>query len=130
MELTDKGQNASADLAVLVERDQGAAFAGLDKRHARRTVRRDPQPLALLVPGDGEGVQALGQGGDRLAGLPALQDLPVDQARHPNGAAIACDPFDQPMVGVDRDDGLRRAALNRLRRDQRSEPAKSLCNLE
>ena len=37
--------------------DQRAALARLDRRNARRAVGRDPQPLALLIPGDGERVQ-------------------------------------------------------------------------
>ncbi|HVH49355.1 MAG TPA: hypothetical protein VM760_05695, partial [Sphingomicrobium sp.] len=49
------------NLALGVERHDGAGAAGLDETHAGRAIGRDPQIFAAAVPGDGEGVEAIGQ---------------------------------------------------------------------
>ena len=76
-------------------------------------------------------MNTLRQGRDRLAVLPALKDLPVDQARHPDRLAVGRYAFDQPMLRVDGEQHLRLHRRHRRdqREDQRSEPAKSLCSL-
>ena len=41
-----------------IERHQRAPLAGRDPAHSGRAVGRDPQPVALVVPGDRERMQA------------------------------------------------------------------------
>src|SRR4029079_9202543 len=90
-----------------VEPDQRPALAWLDARHSRRTVRRDPEPLLRAIPGDRERGQPFGQGRQRAAAFATGEDLPVENARHPDRPAVAGNAFDDAVLRVDRDYGLR-----------------------
>ena len=107
MECAGDGRNAGLDAAAGVERDQRAALARLDRRHAGRAVGGDPQPLARCIPGDGERMQRRRQGGDRPAGRCGRRGSGGRGCSTPKWSAVAGNAFDQPMPGVDRQHRLR-----------------------
>src|SRR5690348_11248863 len=127
------GCQAVTDLSPGRETDHRPAVAWLDGRYAGRAIRRDPQDLAAPVPGETERVQRLGQGRDRPAGPGAGQNLPVENARHPDGRAVAGDAFDEAAPWLDSENcprlGGRRCSEGQ-QPDQRNAPPTSFCSLE
>ena len=59
------------------------------------------------VPGDRERMDAGRQRGQRPAGLAAGEDLPIEDARHPDGRSVARNAFDEAVLRVDRQHRLR-----------------------
>jgi hypothetical protein len=48
-------------------------------------------------------MEASRQGGQPAASRSAGEDLPVEDTRDPDGRTVACDAFDEPVTGIDRE---------------------------